>query len=168
MASSRSRRRRTGRRELRRSDLRLAILSPLRLARNLAELSFVTGHEFIRAENAEKTTGAFSPWGKNRLPRSLLSGALSRRLRRAASGRGAARRFGRGAAFARAQLCRGAGGGLSFLGEESGERVSHVRAPSWPVTGAQTVAAACPFCNTMFRDALAARGEGAPELMDIA
>jgi Fe-S oxidoreductase len=65
-------------------------------------------------------------------------------------------------------FCCGAGGGLSFLGEETGERVSHVRAAELVATGARTVAAACPFCNTMFRDALAARGEGAPELLDIA
>jgi Fe-S oxidoreductase len=65
-------------------------------------------------------------------------------------------------------FCCGAGGGLAFLGEETGERVSHVRAAELVATGAETVAAACPFCNTMFRDALAARGEGAPELLDIA
>ncbi len=65
-------------------------------------------------------------------------------------------------------FCCGAGGGLAFLGEESGERVSHVRAAELAATGAETVAAACPFCNTMFRDALTARGEGAPELLDIA
>jgi Fe-S oxidoreductase len=65
-------------------------------------------------------------------------------------------------------FCCGAGGGLAFLGEEKGERVSHVRAEELVATGAGVVAAACPFCNTMFRDALAARGEGAPELMDIA
>jgi Fe-S oxidoreductase len=65
-------------------------------------------------------------------------------------------------------FCCGAGGGLSFLGEETGERVSHNRAQELVGTGAQTIAAACPFCNTMFRDALAASGEGAPELMDIA
>jgi len=65
-------------------------------------------------------------------------------------------------------FCCGAGGGLAFLGEETGERVSHVRAAELAATGAETVAAACPFCNTMFRDALAERGEGAPELMDIA
>jgi Fe-S oxidoreductase len=65
-------------------------------------------------------------------------------------------------------FCCGAGGGLAFLGEEKGGRVSHVRAAELAATGAGVVAAACPFCNTMFRDALAARGEGAPKLMDIA
>jgi Fe-S oxidoreductase len=65
-------------------------------------------------------------------------------------------------------FCCGAGGGLAFLGEEKGDRVSHARAAELAATGASVVAAACPFCNTMFRDALAARGEGAPELMDIA
>ncbi|MGH9605094.1 MAG: (Fe-S)-binding protein [Terracidiphilus sp.] len=65
-------------------------------------------------------------------------------------------------------FCCGAGGGLAFLGEEKGERVSHARAAELAATGAQTVAAACPFCNTMFRDALAAQGDGAPQLLDIA
>jgi len=65
-------------------------------------------------------------------------------------------------------FCCGAGGGLAFLGEEKGDRVSHVRAAELAGTGASTVAAACPFCNTMFRDALAAQGAGAPQLLDIA
>ena len=65
-------------------------------------------------------------------------------------------------------FCCGAGGGLAFLGEEKGERVSHARAAELAATGAQTIAAACPFCNTMFRDALAAQGDGAPQLLDIA
>ena len=65
-------------------------------------------------------------------------------------------------------FCCGAGGGLAFLGEETGQRVSHVRAAELAATGATTIAAACPFCNTMFRDALAATGEGAPQLLDIA
>ena len=65
-------------------------------------------------------------------------------------------------------FCCGAGGGLAFLGEEKGERVSHARARELTATGAAIVGAACPFCNTMFRDALAAQGPGAPELMDIA
>jgi Fe-S oxidoreductase len=65
-------------------------------------------------------------------------------------------------------FCCGAGGGLAFLGEETGQRVSHVRAAELAATGASIVAAACPFCNTMFRDALAATGTGAPQLYDIA
>jgi Fe-S oxidoreductase len=65
-------------------------------------------------------------------------------------------------------FCCGAGGGLAFLGEETGERVSHVRAEELTATGASIIGAACPFCNTMFRDALAAQGPGAPQLLDIA
>jgi len=65
-------------------------------------------------------------------------------------------------------FCCGAGGGLAFLGEETGERIGQVRAQELVATGAQTIAAACPFCNTMLRDALSATGEAAPELLDIA
>jgi Fe-S oxidoreductase len=65
-------------------------------------------------------------------------------------------------------FCCGAGGGLAFLGEETGERVSHVRAAELVETGADTIGTACPFCNTMFRDALASKGTGAPQLLDIA
>ena len=64
-------------------------------------------------------------------------------------------------------FCCGAGGGLAFLGEESGERVSSVRVQELVATGATTIGAACPFCNTMFRDALA-NGENSPRLLDIA
>ena len=65
-------------------------------------------------------------------------------------------------------FCCGAGGGLAFLGEETGERVSNVRTAELVATGAGIVGTACPFCNSMFRDALAAKGEGAPQLLDIA
>ena len=65
-------------------------------------------------------------------------------------------------------FCCGAGGGLAFLGEEQGQRVSSVRAQELVATGATTIGAACPFCNTMFRDALAATGETSPRLLDIA
>ncbi len=64
-------------------------------------------------------------------------------------------------------FCCGAGGGLAFLGEETGQRVSQVRAAELTATGATTIAAACPFCNSMLRDALSANGEGAPQLVDI-
>ncbi|MGA2568890.1 MAG: (Fe-S)-binding protein [Terracidiphilus sp.] len=70
-------------------------------------------------------------------------------------------------------FCCGAGGGLSFLGEEKGERVSEVRAAELAATGAGIVSAACPFCNSMFRDALTQVSESrpgapTPELVDIA
>jgi len=65
-------------------------------------------------------------------------------------------------------FCCGAGGGLTFLGEETGERVSHVRAAELVATGATTIATACPFCNSMFRDALADKAEDVPQLLDIA
>ncbi|MCC6293709.1 MAG: (Fe-S)-binding protein [Bryobacterales bacterium] len=66
-------------------------------------------------------------------------------------------------------FCCGAGGGLVFLGEETGKRVSVERAEQLAATGADVVAAACPFCNTMFRDALANGGiANAPRLVDIA
>lgn len=65
-------------------------------------------------------------------------------------------------------FCCGAGGGLTFLGEEKGERVSHNRAKELVGTGASTVAAACPFCNTMLRDGLAAVSSEPPKLLDIA
>jgi Fe-S oxidoreductase len=64
-------------------------------------------------------------------------------------------------------FCCGAGGGLAFLGEEKGKRVSAERAEELAATGAEVIAAACPFCHTMFRDALAGVKE-APELLDIA
>ncbi|MGC2662166.1 MAG: (Fe-S)-binding protein [Bryobacteraceae bacterium] len=65
-------------------------------------------------------------------------------------------------------FCCGAGGGLAFLGEEKGERVSHNRAKELMSTGAGIVGAACPFCNTMLRDGLAALSETPPQLLDIA
>jgi Fe-S oxidoreductase len=65
-------------------------------------------------------------------------------------------------------FCCGAGGGLAFLGEEHGDRVAHNRAKELVATGANIVGAACPFCNTMFRDALAAVSDAPPKLLDIA
>lgn len=66
-------------------------------------------------------------------------------------------------------FCCGAGGGLTFLGEEKGPRISHERAGELVSTGAGTVVAACPFCNSMLRDALSAvRPENTPRLIDIA
>lgn len=65
-------------------------------------------------------------------------------------------------------FCCGAGGGLAFLGEETGDRVSRTRAKELAATGAAIVGAACPFCNTMFRDALSVISDKPPQLLDIA
>ncbi|MBV9404091.1 MAG: (Fe-S)-binding protein, partial [Acidobacteriaceae bacterium] len=65
-------------------------------------------------------------------------------------------------------FCCGAGGGLVFLGEETGQRVNETRAKELAATGAEIVGAACPFCNSMFRDALAKTSDSPPRLLDIA
>ncbi len=69
-------------------------------------------------------------------------------------------------------FCCGAGGGLVFLGEEKGTRVNETRAKELADTGAKTIGAACPFCQTMFQAALTqielAAGQKTPALKDIA
>jgi Fe-S oxidoreductase len=57
---------------------------------------------------------------------------------------------------------------LVFLGEETGDRVNAARAKELAATGATTVGAACPFCNTMLRDSLASLPGEPPRLLDIA
>ena len=67
-------------------------------------------------------------------------------------------------------FCCGAGGGQMFLGEEKGQRVNLARVEELVATGAGTIATACPFCQTMFRDALGAMGSSQtapPKLADI-
>jgi Fe-S oxidoreductase len=63
-------------------------------------------------------------------------------------------------------FCCGAGGGLVFLGDESGQRMNEERAQELVATGADIVATACPFCSAMFRDARPA--ESSPQFLDIA
>jgi len=65
-------------------------------------------------------------------------------------------------------FCCGAGGGQMFLGEEKGQRINVERAQELAATGAATVGVACPFCQSMFRDALAAVSTTPPKLLDIA
>ena len=64
-------------------------------------------------------------------------------------------------------FCCGAGGGQMFLGEEKGKRINIERAQELAGTGAATVGVACPFCQSMFRDALAAVSDKPPKLLDI-
>ena len=65
-------------------------------------------------------------------------------------------------------FCCGAGGGQMFLGEEEGRRVNVTRAEELVKTGAETIGVACPFCATMFRDALGQVTDRPVKLLDIA
>jgi len=65
-------------------------------------------------------------------------------------------------------FCCGAGGGMMFLGEEKGERVNVNRVRELVATGVDTVAAACPFCHSMFRDALGTVTDRPVKLLDVA
>jgi len=66
-------------------------------------------------------------------------------------------------------FCCGAGGGQMFLGEEKGRRINIERATELVGTGAQVIGTACPFCQTMLRDALGTvAGDARPKLLDVA
>jgi len=64
-------------------------------------------------------------------------------------------------------FCCGAGGGLIFLGEEKGKRINVTRTEQLMATGADLIGTACPFCHSMFRDALGTVSSPAPGLRDI-
>lgn len=67
-------------------------------------------------------------------------------------------------------LCCGAGGAQMFKEEEKGStRINQERANEALETGAQVIAAACPFCNTMLTDGVKAREKEAEvKVLDIA
>ena len=68
-------------------------------------------------------------------------------------------------------FCCGAGGGLVFLGDESGKHMNEERAQELIATGADVVATACPFCTASFRDVQSERGgagDHTPPFLDIA
>jgi Fe-S oxidoreductase len=56
---------------------------------------------------------------------------------------------------------------MMFLGEEKGKRINVERAEELASTGASIDATACPFCQTMFRDAFGGGAGVSPRLLDI-
>ncbi|MFT6097232.1 MAG: Fe-S oxidoreductase [Nonlabens sp.] len=67
-------------------------------------------------------------------------------------------------------LCCGAGGAQMFKDAEPGDKEINIERTEEAVdTGAEIIAAGCPFCNTMMTDGVkSAQKEGKVEVMDIA
>jgi Fe-S oxidoreductase len=66
-------------------------------------------------------------------------------------------------------FCCGGGGGLSFAEEPPAMRVNQERARQALATGADVIAAACPFCLTMIEDGVGAtKGDRVVRVADIA
>jgi Fe-S oxidoreductase len=133
-----------------------------------------SGHDFSRAESSPLKAGALAPAANPPTPEKIVFHDpcyLGRYRNVYDEPRAIVAQAGQLIEAPRnheRSFCCGAGGGLAFLGEESGQRVSHNRVQELIATGATTIAAACPFCNTMLNDALAATGDAAPQLVDIA
>jgi Fe-S oxidoreductase len=49
-------------------------------------------------------------------------------------------------------LCCGAGGSRMFMEEKIGRHINSERVEEVMATDAETIVAACPFCNTMLND----------------
>ena len=142
--------------------------------RTPSERHEVSGHEFTRSESLPDPEGALAPVVQPPVRETIVYHDpcyLGRYRNVYEQPRAVAALAGEVVEAPRSHersFCCGAGGGLAFLGEETGDRVSHTRATELVATGASTIATACPFCNTMFRDALAATSGAAPQLLDIA
>ena len=65
-------------------------------------------------------------------------------------------------------FCCGAGGGLMWTEESLGRRINHMRSEEVINSGAAAVATACPFCQTMLRDALKDKSREDIAVKDIA
>lgn len=66
-------------------------------------------------------------------------------------------------------FCCGGGGGRMFMEETRGQRINQARVAEAKATGASVLAAACPFCMTMFEDGVRGAGiAGEMHVLDIA
>lgn len=65
-------------------------------------------------------------------------------------------------------FCCGAGGARMFIDEHLGTRINQFRTKDAQSTGAQTIATACPFCNTMLSDGITDLDIQNMKTMDIA
>ncbi len=66
-------------------------------------------------------------------------------------------------------FCCGGGGGRMWLEEDEGERISNLRVDEILGVSPEVVAVACPYCLTMLRDGVDARGAGERlKVVDIA
>jgi len=93
--------------------------------------------------------GIFDP------PRELLGGLTSRKLIELKN-------------HGEHSFCCGAGGGLMWTEESLGRRINHMRSEEIIGSGAAAVATACPFCQTMLRDALKDKSREDIAVKDIA
>jgi len=66
-------------------------------------------------------------------------------------------------------FCCGAGGGGMWIETDADKRINHSRLQDALETQADTVATACPYCLSMFEDAINSKGIGEQiQAMDIA
>jgi Fe-S oxidoreductase/nitrate reductase gamma subunit len=67
-----------------------------------------------------------------------------------------------------ASFCCGGGGANVWYEVQEKKKIGVIRVEEARATGAQTIAVACPFCITMFEDAVKAIGDEKMKVMDIA